>query len=253
MRAARGVSPEALLLGDGSVRLYVTGGGPRNSIGVFRSADGLVFAQEEATVPERGFDPAIVSLPDGRLRMYYISAPTTAGRQLLSAVSGDGLRWTREPGLRLEDAGLGVPEVVPLSGGGWRLYRVGSPPRGDPCHCILSAVTTDGLSFTAEAGRRSPDDFVDPAVVQVGASEWLMIAAKFEGRTPPRSLFLATSRDGLSWTFEPEPFADLSPNVALDPTPIALGAGRYRVYYASGESDSNASIVRGILIVPRGP
>lgn len=250
VRVPTGVSPEVRLLDDGSVRLYVTGGDADGGIGVFRADDGLDFEQEADDAPS-GSDPTIVTLDDGTLRMYYIFTPPGGGKQLLSAVSDDGLTWEEEAGVRLANAGLGVPDVVPLPGGRWRVYFVADPSRGGLCHCIVSAVSSDGLTFVMEDGRRMPRDFVDPEVVQLTGGGWLMAAAKFEfdGVGNPRSFFLATSANGLKWEVRSAPFLDADPDRVVDPVLLAVDEG-YRVYYgfADGSAPDDFQIRSGVLV-----
>ena len=62
-----GVSPEAILLSDDSVRLYVTDMG----IKIYKSSDGLKFTEETGSPPPGGADPTLIKLSDGTYRMYY--------------------------------------------------------------------------------------------------------------------------------------------------------------------------------------
>ena len=77
---------------------------------------------------------------------------------ILSAVSKDGLNWSKEPGIRIDVHGPNAthqvlcPDVIPLPDGRWRMYfeaRVGDRPTA-----ILSAVSTDGLQWEPEEGVR---------------------------------------------------------------------------------------------------
>ncbi|MFM7680032.1 MAG: hypothetical protein ACKO83_14430, partial [Roseiflexaceae bacterium] len=88
-------------------------------------------------------DQSAVLLPDGRIRLYFFGQ----NQGILSAISADnGQHFTPEPGQRLPD-GNGMPRAITLSDGRTRLYVIG----GEGIH---SAISSDGLTFTAEPGIR---------------------------------------------------------------------------------------------------
>ena len=110
--------------------------------------------------------PNVVALRSGGFRMYYtLVGPgldyTVTPGSILSAFSPDGERWHKEAGVRLgphgPDAGLRVvcADVIPLAGGGYRMYLEGQPADGPSS--ILSAVSADGLVFEPEPGVRFGD------------------------------------------------------------------------------------------------
>jgi len=87
----------------------------------FSRDEGQSWSQPEAIVVEdleaglaRPFDPTLVPLPDGRIRLYFTSNDFTANRSpdfrlstpaIYSAVSDDGVRYRFEPGVRFEVGG----------------------------------------------------------------------------------------------------------------------------------------------------
>ena len=89
-------------------------------------------------------DASGVLLPNGRVRIYVFAQ----GRGVVSAVSvaPDGLSFVAEAGNRLPD-GSGMPRMAANPSGGWRLFFTSGGG-------IQSAVSTDGLTFTVEAGFR---------------------------------------------------------------------------------------------------
>jgi hypothetical protein len=106
----------------------------------------------------------VVALPDGTYRMYYagFSGATSAdlGGKLLSAVSKDGLKFTRESGVRAQPQTLcpaagvhGVNGKVYLDQGGtYHLFWAGAAC-DDVNHTnekigIFHATSTDGLTFS---------------------------------------------------------------------------------------------------------
>jgi hypothetical protein len=181
------------------------------------SEDGLRFEPEPGirVAPDPDIDhmalrvlaPSLTQLPDGRWRMYFegrgrADRPTGIG----SAISDDQLNWTVEPGIRL-DGGVGAPRFLPLNSGG-RLFvfrsevadgkRVGTP--------VVSAITSDGLSFAWEPGDRLRDrtDGLDSAGIT--AAEVI----------PP-------ARPGAPWTMLYSAWQDL-PDGAVTPVHPSLDA-----------------------------
>lgn len=226
-RIADGVSTEAVASG-GVVHVWVssTAGG----MVAYQSTNGLTFTSFADALTPPGADAAVVPMGRGGWRMYF-TQQTPTGKAIGSAVSGDLLNWSVEPGVRLElgtSRAAGVPEAVALPDGRVRLYTVASG--GGGAERIDSAISSDGLTFTSEHGDRLTGGFVDPAVVQLADGSWLMVCS-----TSPSSrqrLFVATSPDGLSWTVSKTPLLDRRDANVLDPTLLRLGGDRFRVYYS---------------------
>ena len=112
------------------------------------------------------FDPTIVTLSDGRARMYFTSL---RGRQfdedlprIHSAISNDGIEYTYEPGVRFSIEGRSVIDcAVVLHQGVFHLYspdngkqpepgqRPNNGPQMQPTDGIgYHATSSDGLYFT---------------------------------------------------------------------------------------------------------
>jgi hypothetical protein len=226
VRIENAVSAEAVKRPDGSIVLYVNS---PTGIEAYRSEDGLSFRRRRGRMPF-GAHPTVVRLPDGRLRMYYATPddPPIIPSYLRSASSRDGYIWFLEDGVRFADIGFGVMEVVPLPDGTWRLYY--NDRRLDGTSRILSARSTRGLTFHLERGVRLPAPYVDPAVVRLGSGAWLMAVSTIEKGRRQR-IYLAESKDGLRWKVESRPLVDDAGASDFDPTLLALGRGRYRIYY----------------------
>lgn len=183
-----GADPEAVLLSDGRIRLYVVrfagkpfpGGPPspsqRNSVVSLISSDGVTFREEVGTRFEdvQITDPDVVRI--GSTWFMYVSQ----GPRNVAATSTDGVTFTVARTIRENGS---VSNTVPIGGGRYRQYYCG---RGG----IQSALTTDGLTFEDEPGVRissaSGGGLVcDPAPVKVG-SRWLLIyKTGSPGLTPP--------------------------------------------------------------------
>lgn len=156
----------------------------------------------------RPFDPTLVPLPDGRVRLYFTSNRSRQFRlstpQIYSAISTDGLHYTFEPGVRFGVEGRIVIDcAVVLHQGVFHLYSPDNgtvesfeeneqqhrpPPAGRAYH----ATSPDGLNFIRADDVTLNDD-----------SRWLG-NAQSDGRTitffgTGRGVFTATSLDGSQW------------------------------------------------------
>ncbi len=181
--------------------------------------------------------PTVIKLGDGMLRMYYfVNAeqpnPGQPGpgpmkpcddsckppkHNLVSATSSDGLHWQQEPGIRLAASSSGYdrdtmihPSVIRLSDGSYKLYYDGEV---DPTSSlalvthyrkILSASSTDGLTWTRDAGYRIDEKpvhtweaYSPKAMYQNG-----QVVIHF---TTPNGIYRATSADGLRFSISKNP------------------------------------------------
>jgi len=132
------IEPAVIFTGS-EYRLFFTGFSAYQQTKIYtaRSSDGLRWVQVEQC---RGCTaegtqirtPCVVRQRSGKWRMYYAERPpsTVIGSRIVSAYSGDGIEWQREPGVRLapgggfDQHGVFCPEVTPWEGG-WRMYYGG--------------------------------------------------------------------------------------------------------------------------------
>lgn len=161
------------------------------------------------------FDPTLVPLPDGRVRLYFTSAPLRGGPSgaslpsIHSAISKDGFAYVVEPGVRFAVEGRSVIDcAVVLHKGVFHLFApdngTGHPPApGAPmppeaerprAGVGYHATSADGLAFTRQADVRIE-----------GRGRWLGNAQSdgasivFLGTAEP-GLWMSTSPDGVTWT-----------------------------------------------------
>jgi hypothetical protein len=153
------------------------------------------------------FDPTLVTLPDGRIRLYFTSIK---GRRLdasppaiYSAISRDGVAYEFEPGVRFAVGGRIVIDcAVVLHRGVFHLFAPdnGSTGTGEPESrdgIGYHATSSDGLAFQRVADVESP-----------GRRRWRG-SAQSDGQVitffgTGMGLWLATSEDAATWKLAPE-------------------------------------------------
>jgi len=122
----------------------------------------------------RPFDPTLVPLPDGRVRLYFTSNRSPDFRRstpaIYSAVSTNGIHYEFEPGVRFGVEGRVVIDcAVVLHGGVYHLFVpdngtakdfMNGPQRHEPPPGGLGyhATSSDGLKFTRADDVRIPDN-----------------------------------------------------------------------------------------------
>ena len=229
----RALAPTVTRLADGRWRMYFESRGPATRPTVIASAvsaDLLTWEVEYGIRLERPGDvggPRYVTMPDGRGRIYCTSRND---RAIVSAVTDDGLAFAWEPGLRLtaglselESSGITAADVIP------------PVAPGDPWTMLYSAwqdvppgtvVPPHPSSDPALAARED----IDFAAASIAAD-----MAGYRSR-----IFHATSRDGLQWepaglVLEGDGYGGTHVGAvhAEDMAVVALGDGRYRMYYAA--------------------
>jgi hypothetical protein len=237
--------------------LFTTG----MKIGVYRSTDGHSWTEATGAATPIGpyFDPSVVALPDGSYRMYYVyrsgmGNQPCSGKELRYATSPDLLRWTAQPQTLLADLGCGVPNVVRLTDGTYRLYYVRGGP-GTP-HGTYMATSADGLTWNPTNQLLTPQDFVDPSVVQLADGTWLMFTADFSAVQPPppgfvQRLYVGTSDNGLAWDFGSAKPLHSAPSSqgAFDPDAVVLPDGNVRIWWAQGRDAMAATVAAGTVSI----
>ena len=228
-----GVSPEAVILDDGTVRLYITNMG----IELWESADGLSFTKVSARTPP-GSDPTVIRTSNG-WRMYFIEhsnkGPDGGDSKIRTAISNDGIDWIVD-----SDTGIvqetnrrawGVPDSFVLPNGQIRIMWTDMVPNKKR-EVIRSATSLDGIRFDIDASLRLAGGFVDSYVL-TGSPNFMLVSTTPPGGpiSKPQRIFLARSENGIDWSADDTALLDRTPRNALDPTAVYIGEGNWRVYY----------------------
>jgi hypothetical protein len=170
------------------------------------SEDGMHFDQPQPAYTQTAtmVDPTVLRLADGSFRLYVPSEQ----EGIISAVSSDGLVFTREDGARIDWGGM--PGALLLPDNRVRIFLSGGNEGKDG---IFSDSSEDGLNFTTESGVRIealPDIITNnPEPIRLADGTYLMLYMTLERQydgTPPREhteIHLATSTDGYNWTTNP--------------------------------------------------
>lgn len=251
----------------GVFRMYYTGHSGTWRILSATSSDQIAWAKESDIRVDTGtscdttyaYSPDLAILPNGTFRMYYAGYSGSVFC-VLSAWSVDGVNWRKEPGVRVagggpyDSVGALSPHVVRLSGGQWRMYYTGADGL---TFVILSAISSDGLSWTKEDGIRvAPGggwdgSYVDSAeTIELANGSLRMF---YHGNDGTRSRILsAISLDGFVWTKEAGVRLDVGgpfDSVSLGyPDLISSPPGSYRMYY--GGYDGNTIRILSAIAEP---
>ena len=177
------------------------------------------------------FDPTLVPLPDGRMRLYFTSLK---GRRfdedrpaIYSAISTNGLDYVFEPGVRFGIEGRPVIDcAVALHKGVFHLFAPDNGAVIDPEAARPApgngigyhATSNDGLTFT-----RQHDVRIEGERRWLGNAQSDGTAIHFFGTGGPGGGWVATSNNGESWTVD-----DKFPSVrGADPGAVKLKDGSW--------------------------
>ena len=232
------VSPRVLALPGGGFRMYYSQMLPRPGFPAGAndydnastrilsavSGDGKTWVPEPGVrlSPQEGgagefrvVSSEVVPVGDGsRLRMYFecCEGSQAVTNSIRSATSSDGLRWTMDPGVRVESVchNYASPRIVCLDDGRCRMYLF------DRGQGIISLLSHDGLEFHPEPGLRiSQDGPYDSLcafaseIVRVAGAGYVMYYAGYSQASDSQSsradILRAVSSDGLTWKKEAAP------------------------------------------------
>ena len=209
-----------------------------------------------------GSDFTAITLPNGTRRAYFVEISPNAGTKSVSSAACLTTACTAVGASTIAAAELvvsqtvkawGVPDAVVTPDGKVRIYVVESPVDGRCTEKLASYISTDGISFTKEAGWRLENGIsVDPEILRAKTGEWLMVLADGPGCSDGvQKLYMTTSNDGLTWaTPQKITGSDLS---RLDPTGYEISTNVFRIYYATAPAgqgvNATYTIKRGTISI----
>ncbi len=162
-----------------------------------------------------------IMLPDNTYRMYYTAASSPNELGTFSAISADGLTWTKE-GVRIENGFNSV--VMQLDNGSYRMiFNEGGTPGGTEfVFWFVSATSTDGLTWVREPGIRLEDKGSVPDIIKLPDGRYRIYYCSL-----PAIQCAISSDNGLTW--EKETTSGMPEGV--DPDVIMLPDETYRMFY----------------------
>lgn len=195
-----------------------------------RSTDEGVTWSTPVTVPITGlagddrapFDPTLVVLDDGRIRMYFTMNKLTTGAipRIGSAISTDGVQFILEPGDRFAVSGQMVIDcAVAELNGTWQLI---SPIQGAD-GTAYRATSADGLTFVRQADLAGPT-----ANRWLGAMIEIPKGVRFYGSSNA-GVWSARTTDGSTWTLDSTPIGLTGADPGIAPLPSGTLIGTVTV------------------------
>jgi hypothetical protein len=203
----------------------------------------------------RPFDPTLVSLPEGRIRLYFTSNRSPDFRRsipaIFSAISSNGIDYAFEPGMRFGVSNRIVIDCAVAIHAGWFHLIVpdngtaeefaGQPHRGEPPRggAGYHAVSQDGLRFV-----RTND------INLASSGRWLGALQSDDGHlvffgTGSPGIWWATSAEGQSWKIK----SSVRGVQGADPGAIKLRDGSWLLSVTGPPRSGTASAAR----IPRPP
>lgn len=144
--------------------------------------------------------PDLLMLPDGKIRLYYVSG----GEAIGSAISSDdGKTWKRESGFRLQDKAVD-PDVLLQTENGQTKYIMYYSILTGPGNALYKSISTDGLTWTKGVKVLSAKDnntsIIDPDVMEITPGQYRMFFGEMTGdsttgQATPNLYFADTNND----------------------------------------------------------
>lgn len=141
---------------------------------------------------QRPFDPTVVGLPGGQIRIYFSSGPPGPNTIATYSASGtDGINYIFEPGIRFSQTGRNCidPAVTIYQG----IFHYTSP-KGAPQDGAFHAISSDGLLFSqlADVSSDTQHNWTGNMIVD-------SLAIKFYG-CGGSSMWFSASGNGNQWS-----------------------------------------------------
>jgi hypothetical protein len=181
-------------------------------------------------------DVSGVLLADGKLRAYVFAQ--NKGIEIWD--SSDGISFTRAGNAFGGDKGYGMPRVIKLTDGRFRMYNLSSGG-------ISCSISSDGLNFTLEnvacIGRTAfgiSGNMSSPGIVKLasgGYRAYFSTVPVVGSASVAQKSYSATSTDGLTWT--PDAGIRIGTGSSIDqsaehPTAINHSDGSVTMFYFDG-------------------
>jgi hypothetical protein len=224
--------------------IFAQGGGPwQHKVYRAVSSDGVNFTRDTTLLFFPASVPGAVADTNQMVYLYYVHMDNSLSPEtLMVAASPDG-QYFLDP-LPVNISGSSItrkvdPDPVLLPDGRIRLYYIDFDTQ--PPQCVHSAVSSDGINFTEEAGLRFSDasGITDPDVFNSGGT-WNMYVSK------GTQLIRATSADGLNFTKD----NSFNWNKGAVSSTMMFSCGLFRTYYCGSSGIMSATSAVGDTLTP---
>ncbi len=241
----------------------------RNGIELAISNDGINFELKGTVIRDDGIgseqemvtNPAVFRLKNGKYRMIYEgSKDRQAVRKLYSAISDDGVKWTKEKGIRLEDSIFfsdpkkgkssdviftSVPDVIRLENDCLRMYYtvIDESRIAESCDEGLTWEKKGKIMFDVYL-----DVVQDPDIIRMEDSTYKLFFSTQDLERTKQWVISASSEDGINFKLEPGKIESLGGKRAVDPDVVKLKEEGYRVYYGESKTWEDFNIMSAISI-----
>ena len=258
-----------------NLRMYylpaVSSGAPHASSGTAilsaTSTDGVTWTREAGvrvdtnTVPSVSASSitgaAIQPLTGGGYRMLYSIVSTTGSFRIHSATSADGLAWANETAeaVNVPATYVGVPRLVVLNSGDWRLFYTRDANGGDDLadRQIFTALSTDqGVTWGASSVVVSTTAYESGVAKLTDGKIRLFYTQPPSAGSSATVVLSSLSSDALGTSFTAESGVRLSTPVVTGavafPIPVrSTDSFRWRLYYSYYEAFNSTGDVRSAL------
>lgn len=254
------------------LRMYylpaISSGAPHASSGTAilsaTSTDGLTWTKEAGVRVDTNTIPtvsassitacALQPLTGGGFRMLYSIVSTTGAFRIHSATSADGLSWANEAAVAVDGVTtyVGVPRLVVLNSGDWRLYYTRDANGGDDLadRQLFTSLSTDqGVTWGASSVVLSTNAYESGAAKLTNGKVRLYYSQPPSAGSSATVIMSALSSDALGTVFTMETGTTLSTPAATGaisfPVPVrSTDTFRWRLYYSFYEAYNSTGDIR---------
>lgn len=169
---------------------------------------------------QRPFDPGLVQLPSGQIRMYFsdgLNSPPPGGIDTYSGISNDGITYTVESSPRFDDATKEVIDPTVINFLGNYYYNAWSGTSTDGAY---RAISNNGLTFTTQTTNA-----YDGSHLWLG--NYLVDGSLLKFYGCGSNIWVNSSTNGTTWNT----FTVTSISAGADPAVVKNKAGTYIMIY----------------------
>ena len=171
---------------------------------------------------QRPFDPSLVLLPSGQIRMYFscgVSSPPPGGIDSYSALSNNGITYTFETTAKFDDLTKNAIDPSIINFGSTYFYNAWT---GNQTDGAFRAISNNGITFTTQTTYT-----FDGSHLWLGNYMTDGSTLKFYGSGTPGNIWFNSSTNGITWTG----YNNTNVIMAADPAVVKNKSGTYVMLY----------------------